>query len=139
MIIVDTNVWSETTRPMPEPGVIDWLRRHASDVVITSITIAELLAGVAMLRQGRRRDGLSTLVEGLIARSQGRILDFDERAARAFATIRASLRRQGREPGSAEDVMIAAIAVSRGFPVATRNTADFDGTGVRVINPWHAP
>lgn len=138
MILVDTNVWSETTRPVPDPAVLGWLSANADDVALASVTVAELLTGLAFLPHGRRRDDLTVLVEGLIARASGRIYDFDERAARAYATIRGSLRRLGREPSSPEDVMIAAIAAAHGFSVATRNVSHFDDTGVAVIDPWAA-
>ena len=65
----------------------------------------------------------------------GDILMFDEQAARAFSRIAASRRRQGR-PIAEMDAQIAAIAHLHSALLATRNTADFDGCGIRLANPW---
>lgn len=136
MILVDTNVWSETTRPAPDPGIVAWLRAHRLDAAISTITIGELLAGLALLPDGRRKDILTIHVEGLITRGRERSCSYDEQAARALPTIMAARKRIGREVSKPVDAMIAAIAASRGMAVATRNTSDFAGMGVQLISPW---
>ena len=136
MILVDTNVWSETMRPAPDPGVVAWLRAHRHDAAISTITIGELLTGLALLPDGRRKDFLSTHIEGLITRARERSYGYDEQAARALATIMAARRRVGREVSKPVDAMIAAVAASRGMAVATRNTTDFADMGVELVNPW---
>ena len=136
MILVDTNVWSETMRPAPDPGVVAWLRAHRHDAAISTITIGELLTGLALLPDGRRKDFLSTHIEGLITRARERSCCYDEQAARALATIMAARRRVGREVSKPVDAMIAAVAASRGMAVATRNTTDFADMGVELVNPW---
>jgi toxin FitB len=136
VILVDTNVWSETMRPTPDPSVVAWLRAHRHEAAISTITIGELLTGLALLPDGRRRDFLTTRVEGLIARARERTYTYDEQAARALATIMAARRRIGREVSKPVDAMIAAVAASRRMAVATRNTGDFAGMGVELINPW---
>ena len=67
----------------------------------------------------------------------GRVLPFDEQAARAFAPITTSRRAQGR-PIAEFDAQIAAIARVHDATLATRNTDDFEGCGVRLINPWES-
>jgi len=102
----------------------------------TSVTQAELLAGIAILPVGRRE--LSIAAQAAFESDfAGRIWPFDSAAAEAYAEIFAGRRRAGRhiEP---PDLMIAAIALSRGASVVTRNVGDFDGCGVTVINPWDA-
>ena len=136
MILVDTNVWSETMRPAPEPGVVAWLRAHRHEAAISTITIGELLTGLALLPDGRRKDFLAIHVEGLIIRARERSYSYDEQAARALPTIMAARRRIGHEVSKPVDAMIAAVAASRGMAVATRNTSDFTGMGVELINPW---
>jgi toxin FitB len=136
MILVDTNVWSETMRPTPAPGVVAWLRAHRHEAAISTITIGELLTGVALLPNGRRKDFLAVRVEGLITRARKRSYSYDEQAARALPTIMAARKRIGREVSKPVDAIIAAVAASRGMAVATRNTGDFAGMGVEVINPW---
>lgn len=137
MILVDTNVWSETMRPTPDPGVVTWLREHRYDAAISTITIGELLTGLALLPDGRRKDFLTVHVEGLIIRARERSYAYDEQAARALPTIMAARKRIGREVSKPVDAMIAAVAASRGMAVATRNISDFAGMGVELINPWH--
>jgi toxin FitB len=136
VILVDTNVWSETMRPAPDQGVVAWLRGHSGESAISTITIGELLTGVALLPDGRRKEFLTVHVEGLITRARGRSYSYDEQAARALPAIMAARKRIGREVGKPVDAMIAAVAASRGMAVATRNTSDFDGMGIELINPW---
>lgn len=138
MILVDTNVWSETTRPAPDPGVVAWLRGHRQEVAISTITIGELLTGLALLPDGRRKDFLTVHVEGLISRARERCYGYDEQAARALPTIMAARKRVGREVSKPVDAMIAAVAASRGMAVATRNISDFADMGIELINPWDA-
>jgi len=136
VILVDTNVWSETMRPAPHPRVVAWLRERRHEVGISTITIGELQTGLALLPDGRRKEFLTVHVEGLIARARERSYSYDERAARALPTIMAARKRIGREVSKPVDAMIAAVAASRGMAVATRNTSDFAGMGVELINPW---
>jgi toxin FitB len=138
VILVDTNVWSETMRPAPDPDVLAWLRLHRREAAISTITIGELLTGLALLPEGQRRDFLAVRVEGLIARARERSYSYDEQAARALPTIMAARKRIGREVSKPVDAMIAAVAASRGMAVATRNTGDFAAMGVEVVNPWDA-
>ena len=137
MIVLDTNVLSEALKPLPSPIVLDWLAgQDSSSVFTTAITQAEILFGVETLPAGRRRMRLLAAVEKVFAEEfEGRILAFDEYAARAFAGIVATRDRAGR-PITQLDAMIAAIARSHRATVATRNTADFQNCGVDVINPW---
>lgn len=137
MIVLDTNVLSETLRPTPSAGVMAWLRSEpAAALFTTTITEAELLYGVALLPPGRRRQLLTAVVEQIFAEDlAGRILPFDSAAARDYADIAAARRRSGR-PISEADAQIAAITRSRGAALATRNARDFAGCELRVIDPW---
>ena len=137
MTIIDTNVLSETLKPAPSQTVLRWLRaKEPSSVFMTVITQAELLSGVELLPDGKRRMRLQEAVRQILTQQfSGRILAFDEAAAREYATIVASRRAVGR-PISEFDASIAAIARSHGAAVATRDTADFDRCGIKLINPW---
>ena len=140
MTILDTNVFSEFMRPAPSPQVIRWVERQRSsrELWLTAITVAEVLFGIEALPKGKRRDGLHSDVEASFAHDfAGRIVAFDEAAARAFPEIAVSRGLRGR-PISLFDAQIAAIASVHGATVATRNTADFEGCGVRVVNPWES-
>jgi predicted nucleic acid-binding protein len=139
VIILDTNVISDLLAPRPSPSVEAWVAEQpATALFTTAITQAEILYGLRLLPDGRRRSELEAAIEPIFSEDfSGRILPFDSAAAAAFAELAATRRRAGR-PISQFDAQIAAIAVSRGASIATRNVADFDGTGVSLINPWHA-
>jgi predicted nucleic acid-binding protein len=137
MIILDTNVVSEPLKPNPDQTVLRWLDAQEPQTLhLTSVGLAELLAGVEVLPAGRRRDALAEAVsKQVLALFAQRILPLDVEAAQAFAKTRASAQAQGNPIGFA-DCAIAAIARSRGFALATRNVRDFAGCGINLINPW---
>jgi predicted nucleic acid-binding protein len=137
MIVLDTNVISEVLRQNPSAKVLEWMRSEPlASLFTTAITEAELLYGIALLPDGRRRQSLEATVTMILTEDfSERILPFDSAAAREFAEIAASRRRSGR-PISDADARIAAIARSRGAAVATRNIEDFTDCRLSVIDPW---
>jgi predicted nucleic acid-binding protein len=137
MLILDTNVVSDTMQLSPSPRVLHWWSQQLSvELFITTVTMAEILYGIELLPGGKRRDRLLAEAEAMFAQDfAGRILSFDEEAARAFAGIAAVRRSEGR-PISEFDAQIAAIARSRRAILATRNTTDFERCGIRLVNPW---
>ncbi|MDO4232126.1 MAG: type II toxin-antitoxin system VapC family toxin [Lautropia sp.] len=137
MIILDTNVISEAIRPSPDPHVQAWLKMMPREALFTTvISRAELLYGVALLPNGRRKSDMKEAVLRILDSGlKGHIIDFDSRCADIFAGIAAQRRQQGM-PISQADAMIAAIAIARKATLATRNTKDFQGCGVELINPW---
>lgn len=136
MIILDTNVLSEPTKASPSPVVRTWFScQPARELYISTISVAEILIGVGRLPEGKRKDVLRAPVESMFAEFEGRILAFDEAAARDYANVDRERRAMGR-PISQADAMIAAIARSHGATLATRNEAGFQGCGIRVVNPW---
>lgn len=138
MIVLDTNVVSEAMRPQPDPGVLSWLNDQATETLyLSSVTLAELLFGLGALPAGARKDRLAQALDALLALFPGRILAFDQDAARRFADMAVTARAAGR-PLPTTDGYIAATAASRKFAVATRNTAHFADTGVELIDPWQS-
>lgn len=137
MIVLDTNVLSESWRPRPSPTVVAWMRvQPAAALFTTVITEAELLYGAALLPSGRRRHSLETEIGRTFSEDfAGRVLPFDSAAAREYARIMSGRRSAGR-PISQADAQIAAIVCSRGAALATRNVADFADCGLDVISPW---
>lgn len=137
MIVVDTSVISELIRQAPAPEVVSWLDALAADeVATTAITAAELLYGVQRLPDGHRKTELSAAVHGLLSNEfQDRVLAFDKQAASPYAEIVSRRERLGRTVGVA-DAQIAAICRATGAALATRNTDDFEETGVDLVNPW---
>jgi predicted nucleic acid-binding protein len=137
LILLDTNVVSEPLKRVPSPSVLDWLDAQAPETLfLSTVTLAELLAGVAALPDARRRKALREAIAGqVLPLFAGRVLAFDEPAAEAFADVHALARNAGN-PISFPDCAIAAIAASKGFMVATRDGGDFRGTGVKIVDPW---
>lgn len=140
MIILDTNVVSETMKPVPEPRVIDWLnRQELSTLHLTTVSLAELRFGMARLEPGRRRDDFELRLERMLTEVfPGRVLGFDAAAANAFGALVATAGRQGHAVSFA-DGAIAAIAAASGYPVASRDRATFAAMGVKVVDPWGLP
>lgn len=138
MTVLDTNVVSELMKPSRSEAVLTWLysQRKVDDLFVTTITVAEVLYGIELLPKGKRRDGLESAAEAMFALDfGGRILAFEEQAARIFPLLAASRRRLGR-PIEFFDAQIAAISKVHGATLATRDTDDFEGCGVRLVNPW---
>lgn len=136
MILLDTNVVSEAMRAAPSPVVLNWLSERQHELYSSTITLAEVLYGVELLPNSKRRSELVAGAEEMFTRVlAGRILAFDEASARSFSKIASERRRLGR-PISELDAQIAAIAHVHGAALATRNTADFEDCGIRVVNPW---
>lgn len=139
MIVLDTNVISEVFRPEPDARVLAWLEGLTGDVAITAVTLAELLAGVSRLPDGRRRAGLAERIEAALEpyRETRAILPFDAAAAEQYAEVLATRERAG-QPIHAADAQIAAICRAHAATCATRNRKDFVGTGVDLVDPWAA-
>ena len=139
MIILDTNVISEPFKPKPDPAVMSWLdAQEPQTLYITTVSLAEMFAGVHKMPEGRRRADLHQLVENKIQSVfENRILAFDMPAAEAFGRVNADACAVGN-PIAFADCAIAAIAAANGFILATRNVRDFKGTGVEIFNPWGA-
>jgi predicted nucleic acid-binding protein len=138
MIVLDTNVLSEAMRPRPDASVRAWLNAQAVETLyLSSVTLAKLLFGIHVLPDGRRRDLLDESLRRLLQLFGDRILAFDVEAARCFAELAAAARVRGRAL-PVQDGYIAAVAASRGFAVATRDTAPYEVVGLKVINPWKA-
>ena len=137
MIVLDTNVISEAMSTSPNQTFSVWLSNQPSrDLFTTSISLGEIFYGIELFPLGNRRTQLLSRAEEMFAKLfTGRMLVFDELAARAFAAI-AFLRRQRGRPISIFDAQIAAIAHANRATLATRNTADFDGCGIHIVNPW---
>lgn len=136
MIILDTNVVSEAMRPAPDAAVLTWLDQQGAETLyLTSVTLAELLFGIGALPGGQRKQRLSQMLDELLALFEQRILAFDAEAAWHYGQLAVAAKTAGKGL-STPDGYIAAIAASRGFAVATRDTAPFQSAGLQVVNPW---
>ncbi len=136
MIVLDTNVVSEAMKPEPHPSVRAWLNDQVAETLyLSSVTLAELLFGIAAVPNSKRKDMLSQALDGLMGLFRDRLLPFDFDAARHYADLAVTARNAGRG-FPIPDGYIAAIAASRCFIVASRDTAPYKAAGVPVIDPW---
>jgi len=138
MILLDTNVVSEAMKPAPDDAVRAWLDEQVAETLfLSSVTIAELMFGIGALPDGKRKDRLNDALEGVMELFAERILPFDIDAARHYADLAVKARAAGKGFPT-PDGYIAAIAATRGFAVATRDTSAFDAANLEVIDPWKA-
>ncbi|MDQ7731053.1 type II toxin-antitoxin system VapC family toxin [Halomonas sp. SpR8] len=138
MIVLDTNVVSEAMKPEPDPAVRAWLNEQSAETLyLSSVTLAELLFGIASMPNGKRKDMLSESLDGLMQLFRERVLPFDTDAARKYADLAVIARTAGRG-FPVPDGYIAAIAASQGYQVASRDMAPFGAANVDVINPWES-
>jgi len=139
MFLIDTNVVSNMMLARPAAEVARLISAQPAELLFTAtVCQAEILAGIAILPEGRRRRDLEDAAAAMFAEDfADRVLTFDADAAVAYAAIFAARRRMGR-PAAIIDLMIAAIAQSQGASVVTRNVSDFEGCGIAVVNPWEA-
>jgi hypothetical protein len=138
LILLDTNVISELMRPAPDANVVAWLDRQQDKIIwICAITQAEILMGLALMPEGKRKQGLMDVAAAMFDEDfANRCLPFDSDAANHYANIIAERTRQG-SPISVEDAQIASIARANNLSIATRNGKDFAGIeGLTVVNPW---
>lgn len=132
--LLDTNVLSELRRRAPEPAVAAWVvARPASTLHLSVLTLGELRKGAEIVKDAARRlalvDWLETELPAFFA---GRIHPVDARVADCWGRLVA----QSGRPLPAVDSLLAATAAVHGLTVVTRNTRDFAGLGVPLIDPW---
>jgi toxin FitB len=131
--LVDANVLSEPTKPVPRLAVVDWLRRHERELVVDPVIVGEIRFGLLLLPKGARRRRLERWFDEGIARLH--CLSWDAVTGRRWAELLASLRTRGTAM-PIKDSLIAATALTHQLTVATRNRTDFERAGVRVIDPF---
>ena len=137
MIVLDTNVVSELMRPAPNPDVVAWVDHwSATELAVTAVTVAEILYGIGRLDDGQRKVTLQSLAHAMFEQDfRDRVLPFGFEEAEIYAGLVVQ-RDQDGLPISMADAQIAAVTVCRGARLATRNTRDFAGLPVALINPW---
>ena len=131
--LVDANVLSETTKPVPDARAISWLRLHESDIVVDPVVLGEIQYGILLLPKGRRRERLENWFSQVVIRIS--CLPWDAATGFCWAKLLARLRASGHAM-PLKDSLIAATALQNSLILATRNTDDFGKSGVRMVNPF---
>ena len=132
MVLLDTNIVSELRRARPHGGVLAWLQGVPDrDLYLCAVTLGEIQAGLEITRS-RDADKASEIEAWLDqVASSYQLLPVDGAAFRLWARL-----MHGRTDHLIEDAMIAAVARVHESIVVSRNLEDFDGFGVRVLNPF---
>ena len=130
--LVDANVLSEPTKPVPDPGVVEWLRLHEREIAVDPVILGEVRFGILLMPKGKRRAGLERWFEGGVRRIH--CLPWEAETGLRWAELLARLRSSGSAM-PLKDSLIAATALVYGLTIATRNGADFEKTGVEIVDP----
>jgi predicted nucleic acid-binding protein len=135
-VLLDTCVLSELRHMKGHPGVRQAvLALNEEELFVSVISIGEILKGVSLLRESPKRRALQTWLQTLERDYGDRLLSIDLETSRLWGELTATAQKAGRVV-HATDGLIAATALRHGLRVMTRNTADFEPTGVLLLNPW---
>jgi len=137
MIILDTNIVSEMGRTTPHVNVIAWFhRQQKQELYSCSVVVMEQIYGAEKIRLRTGSPRYFRVIEGLMTDLfRDRIAQYDIASATLSGEIRARREAKGR-PISVQDAMIAAICLVNDATLATRNTKDFQGLDLRLVNPF---
>ncbi len=136
MIVLDTNVVSELQGRLHSDRILSWLDGFAAETIfVTTVTVGEIGFGLELLADGKRKTALIAQLEAIELEFSGRVLGFSSSAAHHYGIISAHRHRIGRRMET-KDAMIAAICLANGATLATRNTKDFEGLDLKLINPF---
>lgn len=135
--LLDTCVICEPAQKQPSARVLAWLEDQPEETLYLSVlTLGEIRKGIARLPAGPKRRRLERWLEhDLIERFTGRIIPVDVEAADLWGRLQAQAENKGH-PLPTLDSLLAATAMAHGLAIVTRNTSDFESTGVEQINPW---
>jgi toxin FitB len=135
--LVDTNVLSELAKPLPADGVLAWFHANQSHLYVSSVTIGEIRKGLELMPAGRRKESLKVWFKTICETMEGRILSFNTATARVWGQMVGTLEKKGIQLPTI-DSQLAATAQRNGLTMVTRNVADFQNTGVKLLNPFSA-
>lgn len=133
--LVDANVLSEATKSAPHPGVLEWLRENERELAVDPIILGEVRFGILLMPKGKRRTALERWFDAGVQRLH--CLPWEAETGLRWASLLARLRTSGRAM-PIKDSLIAATALVHDLVVATRNRADFEKAGVKIVDPFAA-
>jgi len=132
--LLDTNVLSELVRPKPNDVVLAWFANVPDEILyINVLTLGEIRKGVEGVPDAKRKEALRVWLEHTLPEWFGsRVLSVDANVAEKWGRLQADAQR----PVPAIDSLLAATALHHELRMVTRNSKDFDYTGLEIINPW---
>lgn len=134
--LLDTNVVSETERPVPDKKVIRWLAQTDPDTsYLSALTVGEIKKGVSKLPSGRRKAHIQNWLEVVRKRFGGRILPLTEDTFSVWGKMMAEFEKEGIVR-PAFDSLLEATALEHDLVLVTRNVRNFRDTQVTILNPW---
>lgn len=131
--LVDANVLSEPTKPVPHAGVVDWLRKNERDIAVDPVILGEIRFGILLLPRGKRRTRLESWFDAGVRKI--RCLAWEAETGLRWAELLASLRTSGRAM-PIKDSLIAATALAHDLIVVTHDRTDFEHARVEVVDPF---
>ena len=127
--LLDTNVLSERTKPRPNAGVEDFLRRVPAETVrVSAMALAEIAQGV----ENNPTAALKTFLAEVLRLP---VAPFGEDEALEWGRMTSAGLARGLHL-AVRDTVIAATAAAHDWTVATRNAKDFAPLGVKTFDPW---
>lgn len=134
--LLDTNVLSELSKPVPHPGVLQWFDRIPEEKLYLSVfTLGEIQSGIEKLTDGAKKNSLLIWFEDIREAFSGNILAFDTSTALLWGKTHGQLLKTGK-PLALMDSLIAAAALRNNMVLVTRNISDFAPFGIDILNPW---
>lgn len=136
MILLDTCALSELAKPSPNQGFVAWFDAQPDEMFfVSALTFGEIAKGASLLDPGERKSRILAWLESITSEYATQTVVVDASVARVWGDLTASRRRQGKTL-PIMDGLIAATAIHHGMKIATRNVSDFEGLGVKIVNPW---
>jgi hypothetical protein len=135
MFVLDTNVVSQLRRPeKADRKVLAWATMTPlASIFLSVVTLLELELGALSIARKDEAQGRvlrSWIDDQILPRFEGRMLAIDTAVALRCASLHVP------DPRAERDALIAATALVHGMTIVTRNVADFERTGVQILNPW---
>lgn len=137
MYLLDTCIFSELIKRKPAPSVTKWvLGRDETLFFVSVLTFGEIKKGIEKLSDLQKQQNLKTWFHDfMIPRYRNRLIAIDESVAIAWGDIVAKTNKIGRVLPTIDSLIAASASVHR-LTIVTRNSKDFDGLNIPLINPW---